>query len=285
MTLNRVGVVGWPIEHSLSPIMHNAAFRALGMDGEWLYDAMAIPPDIADYAVREPKRHGYIGLNITIPYKERALRFAIPDEKARAIGAVNTIDFRDDRGTNTDVDGLIGDLLAHDVKLEGERVIVLGAGGAARAAVYGLWRSGADVLVVNRTFERAQEMLLQLTVSAGIRSARAVTLQDAAVSGASLVINSTSAGMRPGIDTTPWDADVPVAAGMTLYDMVYTPSTTTLMRQFEQAGNRAIGGLGMLVRQGAAAFQIWTGVMPPVDVMADAARKELQRRESLLHNS
>jgi shikimate dehydrogenase len=265
--------------------MHNAAFRALGMDGEWLYDAMAIPPDIADYAVREPKRHGYIGLNITIPYKERALRFAIPDEKARAIGAVNTIDFRDDRGTNTDVDGLIGDLLAHDVKLEGERVIVLGAGGAARAAVYGLWRSGADVLVVNRTFERAQEMLLQLTVSAGIRSARAVTLQDAAAAGATLVINATSAGMRPRTETTPWEPDVPVSAGMTLYDMVYTPSTTTLMRQFEQAGNRAIGGLGMLVRQGAAAFQIWTGVMPPVDVMADAARKELQRRESLLHNS
>jgi shikimate dehydrogenase len=148
-----------------------------------------------------------------------------------------------------------------------------------------LWRSGADVLVVNRTFERAQEMLLQLTVSAGIRSARAVTLQDAAAAGATLVINATSAGMRPRTETTPWEPDVPVSAGMTLYDMVYTPSTTTLMRQFEQAGNRAIGGLGMLVRQGAAAFQIWTGVMPPVDVMADAARKELQRRESLLHNS
>ena len=106
--MNRVGVVGWPIEHSLSPAMHNAAFRALGMENDWLYDAMAIPPDIADYAVKEPKRHGYIGLNVTIPFKEAAMQWGVADAKARAIGAVNTLDFRDDTATNTDVDGFIG---------------------------------------------------------------------------------------------------------------------------------------------------------------------------------
>src|SRR5215207_2979868 len=149
MTQNRVGVVGFPIEHSLSPAMHNAAFKALGMENEWLYDAMSIPPDIADYAVKEPKRHGYIGLNVTIPFKQKALEWGKPDDKARAIGAVNTLDFRDDSGTNTDVAGFIGDLKAHNIPLKSERVLVLGAGGAARAAVYGLVLEGAEVVVVN----------------------------------------------------------------------------------------------------------------------------------------
>jgi shikimate dehydrogenase len=276
--MNRVGVVGWPIEHSLSPAMHNAAFRALGMENDWLYDAMAIPPDIADYAVKEPKRHGYIGLNITIPFKEQALQWGIADAKARAIGAVNTIDFRDDTATNTDVDGFIGDLLAHDVALKGEKVIVLGAGGAARAAVYGLWQQGAEIVVVNRTLSRAQEMLTQLTFSAGILNVKAVTLDEAAEWGASLIINSTSAGMSPKVDESPWIDGVPFPKAVAVYDMVYNPAQTRFMQQAESAGGRAIGGLGMLARQGAAAFKIWTGVEPPIEVMLDTLRSELAKR-------
>jgi shikimate dehydrogenase len=276
--MNRVGVVGWPIEHSLSPAMHNAAFRALGMENDWLYDAMAIPPDIADYAVKEPKRHGYIGLNVTIPFKQQALQWGIADAKARAIGAVNTLDFRDDTATNTDVDGFIGDLLAHDVLPKGEKVIVLGAGGAARAAVYGLWQQGAEVVVVNRTLSRAQEMLMQLTFSAGIQNVKAVTLDEAAEWGASLIINSTSAGMSPKVEDNPWIDGIPFPKAVTVYDMVYNPAQTVFMQQAEAAGGRAIGGLGMLARQGAAAFKLWTGVEPPIEVMLDTLRSELAKR-------
>lgn len=278
--MNRVGIVGWPIEHSLSPAMHNAAFKALGMDDEWLYDAMAIPPDIADYAVKEPRRHGYIGLNVTIPFKQNALKWGRADEKARAIGAVNTLDFRDDTATNTDVDGFIDDLKAHNVAIEGQKVIVLGAGGAARAAVYGLWQNGAEIVVVNRTLERAQDMLLQLTMSAGVQGIKAISLEESAEWDANLIINATSAGMYPKIDSTPWNEKVPFPENITVYDMVYTPAQTKLMQQAESVGGRAIGGLGMLVRQGAIAFKLWTGVEPPIDVMMETVREALKKREA-----
>jgi len=276
--VNKVGVVGWPIEHSLSPPMHNAAFQALGMADDWFYDKMAIPPDIANYAVKEPQRHGYIGLNVTIPFKQQALEFAIPDDKARAVGAVNTIDFRDDSATNTDVDGFINDLKAYDVPLEGETVMVLGAGGAARAAVYGLWQQKATVIVVNRTMERAQDMLAQLTFSAGIRNVSAMTLDDAVENNPSLIVNATSAGMHPNVDTSPWIEGVPFPKNITTYDMVYRPAQTKLMQLTEDNGGRAIGGLGMLVRQGAESFKIWTGVEPPIDVMMDAVKSELESK-------
>ena len=276
--MKRVGVVGWPIEHSLSPVMHNAAFQALGMD-DWVYDAMAVPPDIPRHAVIEPKRHGYIGLNVTVPFKQAVMTYVHPDDKARAIGAVNTIIYGDDIGTNTDVDGIIDDLLAHDVALEGERVIVLGAGGAARAAVYGLWQQGADVVVVNRTLSRAQDMLMQLTMSGGVQNVQAVTLDEAVEREPSLIVNCTSAGLWPDVDTSPWVDGIALPRGITVYDMVYRPAKTRLMQQVEQAGGRAIGGLGMLVRQGAASFRLWTGVEPPVDVMYKAAEDALAARQ------
>jgi len=274
MARNRVGIIGFPLSHTLSPVMHNAAFAALGL-ADWHYDAMEIPPDIPKHAVEEPRRAGYVGLNVTIPFKQAVMAYCTPDEKARAIGAVNTIDFRTDIGTNTDADGFIGDLLAHEVRLRDEKVIVLGAGGAARAAVYGLWQQGAQIVVVNRTKARAEEMLTQLTISAGVQGAQALTLDEAAEWGASLVVNCTSAGMKPQLDESPWIAGLPFPQGVTVYDMVYRPVQTALMRQAQAAGGRAIGGLGMLVRQGAAAFRLWTGQDAPLDVMRQAAEQAL----------
>lgn len=280
MAKKRVGVVGYPIEHSLSPLMHNAAFEALGMAEEWLYDAMSIPPDIADYAVKEPQRHGYIGLNVTIPFKEKALQWGRPDEKARAIGAVNTLDFRDSTATNTDVDGFIGDLHAHDVALTDETVLVLGAGGAARAAVYGLWQQGAQVIVVNRTPERAEAMVQALRASGGVQDVRVLSLAQGVAESPALIVNATSAGMFPHVEQTPWQEDVPFPSGVTLYDMVYTPTQTRLMQQCVSHDGRAIGGVGMLVRQGAVAFEKWTGVAPPIDVMQAAVQSALDARET-----
>lgn len=257
--------------------MHNAAFQALGL-ADWRYDALEIPPDILRQGVTEPKQHGYIGLNVTIPFKEQVMRYCRPDAIARAVGAVNTLDFRDDSGTNTDVAGFISDLQAHQVALAGTRAIVLGAGGAARAAVYGLWQQGAEVIVVNRTPARAQEMLDQLAFSAGVRNARVLTLDEAAETGAALIINCTSVGMVPHTAESPWIAGVPFPSQATVYDMVYRPAVTRLMQQAEAAGCRAIGGLGMLVRQGAAAFQLWTGQAPPIEIMFDAVRAALAKR-------
>lgn len=279
---NKVGIIGWPLEHSLSPVMHNAAFAALGMD--WHYELMAIPPDILRLGLREPQRHGFVGINVTIPHKEKVMAFVRPDARARAIGAVNTIDLRDNSATNTDVVGLVEDLKAHGVILRGARTLVLGAGGAARAAVYGLALEGALVTVVNRTMERAQVMLADLTLSSGIKDVRVMTLDDAAdiESGGAidLIVNCTSAGMWPQVDESPWISGVPFPRRVVVYDMVYRPEVTVLMRQAEAAGGRAIGGLGMLVRQGAESFRLWTGVMPPTEVMFAAAQSALRKKTS-----
>lgn len=270
----KVGLIGWPLTHSLSPAMHNAAFRALGMD--WTYELMPIPPDIAHLGLREPMQHGFIGINVTVPHKEIVARFIKPDEIVRAVGAVNTIDFRSNEGTNTDVTGFIDDLKAHGVTLDGTHALVLGAGGAARAAVYGLRREGAAVTVVNRTLERAQVMLADLTVSAGIRDVDALTLDEAVEQPLDLIINATPAGMVPHTESSPWITGVPLPKNVILYDMVYRPAKTYLMQQVEAAGGTVIGGLGMLVRQGAASFERWTGVAPPLDVMFQAARGALE---------
>ena len=275
MSTKRVGVIGFPVEHSLSPVMHNAAFAALGMS-DWRYDAMSIPPDILRLGLREPRNHGYIGINVTVPHKEAIMEFVRPDEKARAIGAVNTVDFRDNVGTNTDADGLLNDLRANHVPIRGQRVLVLGAGGAARAAVYGLLREGASVAVVNRTKSRADKLVAQLRASAKLSGAAVMTLDQAADWGMSLIVNCTSVGLHPHIEQSPWIHGVPFPDGVTVYDMVYRPANTALMQQCVAHGGRAIGGLGMLARQGAIAFELWTGVEPPIDVMVRVLQTTLE---------
>lgn len=275
MAQHKVGVIGWPVSHSLSPAMHNAAFQALGMN-DWLYDLIPLPPDIVRQGLRALRDEGgYIGINVTVPHKQAVMQFVKADARALAIGAVNTIDFRENTGTNTDVIGFIDDLKAHGVEIDGAKVIVLGAGGAARAAVYGLVLEGAQVTVVNRTVDKAQAMLADLTISAGIKSAVVKPLEEAARGAVDLVVNCTTVGMISNADSCPWPDDVSFPQGITVYDMVYRPAVTVLMKKAEAHSGRAIGGLGMLARQGAAAFQIWTGVEPPVEVMMEAARMVL----------
>lgn len=275
---NKVGVIGWPVTHSISPAMHNAAFKALGLN-DWQYELAPVPPDIVGPSLRILRTEGaFIGVNVTVPLKEKVIPFVLPDERASAVGAVNTIDFRSNVGTNTDVVGLIDDLTAHGIELKGKKVIVLGAGGAARAAVYGLAKAGAQVIVVNRTQQKAQVMLADLTISANIRSADVKTLDEAAEEDTSLIVNCTSVGLWPNVNESPWIEGVPFPKGVTVYDTVYRPERTQLMQQVEANGGQSIGGLGMLVRQGAAAFKIWTHQDPPLDVMLEAAREVLQHR-------
>jgi shikimate dehydrogenase len=272
---HKVGVIGWPVEHSISPQMHNAALQAVGLT-DWFYDKIAIPPDIIGHSLRTLRGEGgYIGLNVTVPHKQAVMTHVQPDEIARALGAANTLDFRDNTATNTDVAGLIDDLLANDVPLQGEQAVVLGAGGAARAAVYGLVRAGADVVVVNRTRERAQTMLADLTLTASIRLVTVMTAEEAVERGISLMVNCTPVGMWPNVDGCPWPDDVPFPQGVTVYDMIYRPRQTQLMALAAANGGHAINGLGMLVRQGAASFRKWTGVDAPVEVMFTAAEEAL----------
>lgn len=274
----RVGVIGWPVEHSLSPAMHNAAFQALGMT-DWRYDLVPVPPDIVGHSLKVLRTEGgYTGVNVTVPHKQAVMPYVRPDDRARALGAANTIDFRTNVATNTDVAGLIGDLEAHDVPLKGAKVLVLGAGGAARAAVYGLTLAGAQVTVVNRTPQKANIMLADLTLSAGIRSVGVKPLEEAVQDDISLIINCTPVGMWPHVDASPWPDEVPIPPGVTLYDTIYRPERTRLIEQVEAAGGHTIGGLGMLIRQGALSFQIWTGIEPPLDVMFEAARVALRAK-------
>ncbi len=274
-TVNKVGVIGWPVTHSISPAMHNAAFRVLGLL-DWSYELVPVPPDIVSQSLKMLREEGgFIGVNVTVPLKQAVMPFVQPDERARAVGAVNVIDFRTNIGTNTDVVGFIDDLRAYNVPLKDKTVIVLGAGGAARAAVYGLVGEGAEVVVVNRTPEKAQVMLADLTISAGVRGADVKTIDEAAEMNPSLIVNCTSVGMWPKVDESPWIDGVPFPKGVTVYDMVYRPLRTRFMEQAEAADGRAIGGLGMLVRQGAAAFNIWTKHEAPVEVMYEAAHKAL----------
>lgn len=268
--MNKVGVIGWPVEHSLSPVMHNAAFAVLGME-DWQYDKLPVPPDIVGHSLRVLQREGgYIGVNVTVPLKQEALKHVLPDQTAQRIGAVNTIDFRENKGYNTDAIGFLNDLKAHGVDVKDANVLVIGAGGAARAAVYGLAYAQAKVAVVNRTPQKAQQMIDDLLVSAQV-----MTFEQASAWDAALIVNCTSAGMIPNVDESPWAKDVPLPSGAVVYDMVYRPSKTLLMQRAEAAGHRTIGGLGMLVRQGAAAFELWTKREAPIEVMFSALEKAL----------
>lgn len=273
---NMVGLIGWPVSHSVSPPMHNAAFAALGLD--WCYVPLPVPIDPAariDEAVHGLRALGLRGANVTVPHKQAVmshLDWLTP--AAQAIGAVNTIRVEDDgalSGDNTDAPGFIADLREHGVEPIGKRVIVLGAGGSARAIVYGLAASGAEaILIVNRTLDKAESLATQMqTLFPGCAiAAYALTNQLAQVAEqADLIVNTTSLGMTPHIDGLPWEPGVNFSSQQAVYDLVYNPPQTRLLQKARADGAQVIGGLGMLIWQGAIAFERWTGVAAPVDVM------------------
>lgn len=273
---NIVGLIGWPVSHSVSPPMHNAAFAALGLD--WCYVPLPVslePADRVGEAVHGVRALGLRGANVTVPHKQAVmphLDWLTP--AAQAIGAVNTIRVEADgalSGDNTDAPGFVADLREHGVEPMGKNVIVLGAGGSARAVVYGLAASGAlDILIINRTLDKAESLAAQMQAlfpSCRI-AAPPFDHQLAEVADqADLIVNTTSLGMTPNIDGLPWVATVPFRANQAVYDLVYNPPQTRLLQKAVTDGAQAIGGLGMLIWQGAIAFERWTGLAAPVDVM------------------
>jgi shikimate dehydrogenase len=269
-------VIGCPVRHSLSPVIHNAAFRALGLD--WVYVAFEVPPGAAVGAVAAMRGLGIEGLNVTMPHKSDvagAVDRLTP--AAQALGAVNTVlrgRPRDELvGDNTDGAGFL-DALRIDEGFDpaGRRCVVVGAGGAGRAVVRALAEAGAAAItVVNRTADRAVA-----AADLGGAAGRVGVPGDAAE--ADLVVNATPSGMRDG------DApDLPVdpatlGPGQLVVDLVYHPAVTPLVEAARARGAAAANGLGMLIHQAAHAIRLWTGEDPPLEVMSAAALGELARR-------
>jgi shikimate dehydrogenase len=260
----RLAVIGYPVSHSRSPAMQNAALAALGMADEWSYGAIEVAPGGFEERVRAMPGEGFAGANVTVPHKHAALELAnAPSELAREIGAANTLVFAEGgiHAHNTDADGFLAALPASP---RGRRTLVLGAGGAARAVVWALGREGAQVDVWNRTASRAQEIATELG-----GTPVATPMPDHY----ELIVNTSAAGLD-GEDPF---AELPFSPadftpGQTVVDMVYGEEQTTLLRAAEAAGATVIDGIEVLVQQGALSLQIWTGQEPPIDTMRAAAR-------------
>jgi shikimate dehydrogenase len=278
-----LGLIGFPLGHSLSPRLHAAALEALHLLGEYrLYPVPPLPEGEAQlHSLLERLREGGLhGLNVTIPHKEGVL--GLLDEltpTARAVGAVNTLINREGRliGDNTDVEGFLVDLehtLGMEVQFKKGVALVLGAGGAARAVVYALASAGWTVLVAARRPEQARALAYGLGPVAGgpggvtemIQPVPLVDLPATLISlplSLNLIVNATPAGMAPAAAANPWPAGLAFPAGASVYDLVYNPPQSALVRSALGAGLAAVSGLGMLVEQAALAFELWTGKSPP----------------------
>jgi shikimate dehydrogenase len=253
--------------------MHGAAFEALGIEDEWSYGAIELAPEEFGRRVPELPADGYVGANVTVPHKRAAL--AISDEAsdvARAIGAANTLSFREGRihADNTDASGLLASLPEPP---GGKRALVLGAGGAARAVVWAMRDGGAEVEIWNRTTERAEELALHF-------GATAVATAECETSAYDVVVNATSVGMDrsttpdggvAGLKPLPIDADG-LRANQVVVELVYASGETELARAARERGATVVGGLEVLVHQGAESFRIWTGLAPPLEAMRNAAK-------------
>jgi shikimate dehydrogenase len=275
-----VGLIGWPVGHSLSPRMHNAAFDKLGLD--WCCVPLPVAPERLGEAVKGLVALGFAGANVTAPHKEAVM--AHLDEitpEVQAIGAVNTIVLREGRtiGYNTDWYGFLAALQENGFAPQGRRAVVLGAGGAARAVVYALAGAGSEVVVFNRTQERAKALVEALSLSFPAVSLSAIPLTMEALiqraTEADLLVNATSVGTWPEVDQCPWPEDVAFPSHLTVFDLVYSPPQTKLLESAASVGASTVGGLGMLVHQGAGAFQLWTGLEPPVEAMYEACCRPL----------
>jgi len=271
------GIIGDPIAHSLSPVMHNAAFEKLGMDAVYL--AFRVSPEEIGDAIRGAKSLGIAGLNVTIPLKEKTLSFVDAEEVAKKIGAVNTIDFGSGTPVGYNTDG-IGSLMALKEavgEIKEKKVLILGAGGAAKAISFYLDAEGARVTIANRTKGRAAQL------ASNLRNANSIGLDAELkehVKASDILINATSVGMYPNEDATLVRANM-MHPDLVVFDIVYNPMDTKLLREARRAGiKKIVDGVKMLVYQGAASFRIWTKREPPIEVMEKVVRDALSRDSS-----
>jgi shikimate dehydrogenase len=268
----QLGLIGYPLGHSLSPKIHTAALSAFNLQGN--YSLFPIHPDDKQelFNLLTRVRAGEIhGLNVTIPHKQNVIGFMDElTQTAKSIGAVNTIYMRDDKliGDNTDAPGFLSDLkrVSNSSFIIPHSALVLGAGGSARAVVYALLNDGWNVTIAARRIEQAQKLAdsftnYQLPIT---------NLADFPLLTFHLLVNTTPLGMTPNIETSPLPENTVLSKRTFVYDLVYNPRETKLVRDARAQGLNASTGLGMLIEQAALAFEIWTGHNPPRDILYQA---------------
>ena len=273
------GIVGDPIEHSMSPAMQNAAFAAKGMD--WVYVAFKLDRGDVEACAHGIRAMGIRGLNVTVPHKVDIIPFLDSiDDVARRIGAVNTIvnDGGLLRGYNTDAAGFARALEERDVDVRERTVVLLGAGGAGRAVAFSLADRDARLVVLNRGVMRAKMLADEVAQARGMRIEHGPLTDESLqqwLPQASLLVNTTSVGMSPAVGgESPCPAEL-LREDLAVCDIVYNPRRTTLLREAAERGARTVEGVQMLVWQGALAFELWTGVQAPVEVMRSTVEEEL----------
>ncbi|MBN1691750.1 MAG: shikimate dehydrogenase [Dehalococcoidia bacterium] len=274
------GVMGDPVEHSVSPAMHNAAFRKLGLN--YVYLPFRVSRDRLASAVEGIRALHMAGMNITIPHKVSIIPLLDEvDPLAQRIGAVNVVHNKDGRltGGNTDAEGFLRLLKEQGIETHSLHAVVLGAGGASRAVCFALASLGSDITILNRTLQKARDCAEDMAKYTG-RTFAALELNPdnltKSLARADLLVNATSLGMAPHAGESPVNGKL-LERRHIVVDIVYNPVVTRLLRDAEKAGARIIGGLNMLAWQGALSFEIWTGCRAPVDVMRRAAVQAMKR--------
>ena len=279
-TKDKFGVVGHPIKHSLSAVMHNAAFREMGLSCSYsLFDIEE--RDLGGFI--DKCRDRFCGLNVTIPYKIEAIKYLdLLSKEAQLIGAVNTVKFAEGKavGYNTDGIGFVRSLQEASVRITGQRFLVLGAGGASRAISFQLATEGAHVCLANRDRKKAEDMASDIEEKTG--KSIPVVKYDAKdlaerLKNVDVLVNTTSVGMHPKTGETVILPSI-IPKGIVVADIVYNPLETTLLKEASLRGCQTVNGAGMLVHQGAQALRIWLDIEPPIETMRKALLSELKKK-------
>lgn len=277
-------LIGDPVEHTMSPVMHNTAYKKLGLD--YIYIPFRAAPEQLPQAVAGLRALNVAGFNVTIPHKVSVIPLLDGlDPLAEKIGAVNTVvnNYGELRGYNTDAEGFLRALLERGVEPGGKNVVVLGAGGASRAITYILAERGAGLTILNRMLELdwAEDIAGLIKEDFG-KVVRVLELCDEylaqALENADILVNATSVGMSPGGEASLVPAEL-LDDSLIVVDIVYNPIVTRLLREARAAGARTVGGIDMLTWQGALAFEKWTGQEAPLDLMRKVAIKMLEKHE------
>ena len=273
-------IIGDPVEHSLSPVMHNAAFKKLGLN--LVYVAFTVTSTELKTAVLGAKSLGLRGLNVTMPHKNAVIsHLDAVDSTAKSIGAVNTVLNNQGKliGYNTDGSGAMIALQENGVHPEEKKLVLLGAGGAAKAIAYQAAQDVEELVILNRTPEKAKKLAEALKsfgakVKAGTLSSKVLEEE---LPTTDILVNATSVGMHPDVDISPVPSDL-LHSDLSVMDIIYNPLETKLLKDAKSAGAKVVSGIEMLLYQGAVAFEIWTNCPAPVEVMREAALNELEKQ-------
>ena len=273
---NILGLIGHPVEHSFSPPMHNAAFDALNMD--YAYVAFDVNPNDLKSAIEGAESLNIKGFNVTIPHKVDVMQYLDElDEVARLIGAVNTIDFKNLKGYNTDGIGAVK-AIEEVTSIKNKNVVVAGAGGASRAISFYVAKYGAESLtILNRNESKAESLAGDVSDSGLIGEVESDSINaiDNYMENADVLIDTTPLGMHPNIDDEPIVKADKMDENLVVFDAVYNPNETVLLKEAIKANAKPVYGIKMLLYQGAESFKIWTGKTAPVDVMEKALKNTL----------